>query len=213
MAWAPGTTRALVRTVAATRCTDRMEEWGWARLTIRERGRTRAAPRPTVRTVRAPRARPITRAPEHTRKHDRARTSTAIGARVPCSAGIVGRRPRIAKTIGPVRPRRAFAPARAAVRCRAPVPVGTEALSPVPAAVMCMPATTGTCTAALTAADGSRTAGDGWTPTEGNRPSQGGGTAGATAGTRDRVPSDRSPSADSSVEPARTRPRRALGRQ
>ena len=84
---------------------------GMGASTTRERGPTRAAPRPTVLTDRAPRARPITRAPEPTRKRDRARTSTATGARVRCSAAIAGRRPRIARTIVPARPRRAFAPA------------------------------------------------------------------------------------------------------
>ena len=92
--WAPGTTRTRGRTDAATRRMVRTAALGWVRRTTRAREPTRAVPRPTARTVRARPVRRTTRAPAPTRRRARARTSTATGARAPCSAATTGRRRR-----------------------------------------------------------------------------------------------------------------------
>src|SRR5678816_4636366 len=75
--WAPGTTRTQVRTVVATPRMAHTVASGWVPRTIRGPGRIRAVQRPTVRMDRAPRVRPITRAPGRTDKHARAPTSMA----------------------------------------------------------------------------------------------------------------------------------------
>src|SRR5262245_34072359 len=97
----PGTTRTQAHTGAAQPSTVRTAAQASARATTREPEPTRAARRLTVRTARAASRRPTTPGLEPMAPRDRARTSTAAGARPTCSAAMTGPRPTATRTIGP----------------------------------------------------------------------------------------------------------------
>jgi hypothetical protein len=69
-----------------------------ARATTRGRAPTREARPPGDRTAREATPRHTIRAPGHTRRRARGRTSTAAGAAPPCSAATIGRRPHASRT-------------------------------------------------------------------------------------------------------------------
>ena len=172
------------------------------------------ARRSGVRSVRVARCRlrRTTRAPEPTRKRDRARTCTGTGARAPSSAATTGRRPRTVPNYGPggsttsgIRTSNGGAAVnRSGVQDR-------RRLAAPPAATSTR-ATMATCTGGTRAAAGNKAT----DPAAGIQPkgtvakgTEAPGRAQQASATMSRATV---PERDSSNEPARTRPRCAFGR-
>ena len=133
---------------------------------------TRAARWPTVRTARAARRRPTTRAPARTARPGRARTSTAAGARPACSAAIKwAATARTTNNVTGVTRRAARETSGGGAAVSRTGPGGTHGGRAGPAAATSTPATTATSTASRATAGRSTTTAAGATSSSRRRSS------------------------------------------